>query len=64
MHDTLTIAVESVRGRYPHARTVLKPENVDAFAIWSGEEEILVRIEDKSAPDAWLEVRITVRGKT
>lgn len=64
MPETTTVRVESVRGRYPHARTAFKPETIDAFAIPSGPDEYLIRLDSKDHPDFWLEVRIIVRGKT
>jgi len=64
MHDTLTVTVESVRGRYPHARTAFKPEAIDVLAIQSGPDEYLIRLDDNVNPSMWLEIRIIVRGKT
>jgi len=64
MPDTITVRVESVRGRYPGHRTPLKGDTIDAFAIPSGPDEFLIRLDDNAHPAMWLELRITVRPKS
>jgi hypothetical protein len=53
------IHVRNVVGRYPHGTRTFDPANIDAEVI---EESrfVRVRIDDSSAPEAWLEVTLEI----
>ncbi len=61
---TPPLAVTSVRGRYPSRPKALKPENIDVMVLETCPGVLVIRLDDRTADDFWLQLTIELRGET
>ena len=56
-----TLSVETVVGRYPSRPRVFQSENITAEVVVAGDGRFVIRLDDKSAEDMWIQLHVRVR---
>lgn len=55
------LTVDIVAGRYPSRPRPLKSENITAEVIQAGPGRYVVRLDDKSCDEMWIQLHVSVR---
>ena len=61
---TPPIAVTGVRGRYPSRPKALKPENIDVMVLETCPGVLVIRLDDRTADDFWLQLTLEPKRET